>query len=101
MAEFSTGLNDCLQMSNNSIHPLPTPEDIFAKLNSSMIFSKLDLSDAHLQIKVVEKYSKFLTVNTHKIIYKYNKLPFGLKVAPAIFHQVIDTMLANCKVTIL
>ncbi|XP_036363453.1 uncharacterized protein K02A2.6-like [Octopus sinensis] len=81
-------------------YPLPSPEDSFAKLNGNKIFSKLDLSDASLQIKADEECSKFLTVNTPKGLYKYNRLPFGLKVTPAIFQQVVDAMLADCKFAI-
>ena len=56
------------------------------------IFSKLDLSGAYLQILVEEECSKLLTINTHKGLYKFNRFPFGIKVAPNIFQQIIDTM---------
>lgn len=46
---FSAGLNNCLKTCH---HPLLTPEDIFVKLSSRKIFSKLDLSDACSQSKV-------------------------------------------------
>lgn len=35
-------------------YPLPTAEEIFAKLNGGTVFSKIDLRDAYLQI-LVEK----------------------------------------------
>ena len=44
-ADFSTGLNDALQ---NHHYSLPSSEEIFNKLNSGKIFSKIDLSDAYL-----------------------------------------------------
>ncbi|XP_014771399.1 uncharacterized protein K02A2.6-like [Octopus bimaculoides] len=96
-ADFFTGLNKCLKMFN---YPLPTPEDIFAKLDSGKIFSKLDLSDAYLQIRVDHECSKYLTINTHKGLYKYNRLSFGLKVTLVIFQQIMDAKLANCEFTI-
>ncbi|XP_014779458.1 uncharacterized protein K02A2.6-like [Octopus bimaculoides] len=79
---------------------LPTPENILAKLNGGKIFSKLDVSDAYLQIKVNDEYSKYLTVNTHKGLYKYKRSPFGLKVAPVIFQQIMDAMLADSELAI-
>ena len=91
-SDFSTGLNDCLR---DNTYPLPSPEDIFVSLNGGKIFSKLDLSDAHLQVKVEEEYSKLLTINTHKGLYKFNRLPFGLKVSTSIFQQIMDTVLAG------
>ena len=91
-ADFSTGLNNCLR---DLTYPLPSPEDIFAILNGGKIFSKLDLSDAYLQMKVEEECSKLLTINTHKGLYKFYRLPFGLKVSPNIFQQIMVTMLAG------
>ncbi|XP_014774367.1 uncharacterized protein K02A2.6-like [Octopus bimaculoides] len=89
--DFSTGFEH---------HPLPTPEDIFTKLNGGKIFTKLGLSDAYSKIKVNDKCSKYLTINTHRGLYRYTQLPFGLKVAPVIFQQIMDTMLSDCEFTI-
>ena len=96
-ADFSTGLNDCLK---DHTYPLPSPEEIFAKLNGGKIFSKIDLSEAYLQVKVNEECSKILTINTHKGLFKFNRLPFGLKVAPSLFQQVMETMLAGLDFSI-
>lgn len=51
--------------------------------------------NAYLQIKVDEKCQKFLTVNTHKGLYKYKRLHFGIKLAPGIFQQIMNKMLAG------
>ena len=50
-ADFSTGLNDCLQLHQ---HPLPLPEDIFSTLIGGCIFLKLDLAEAYLQVEVAK-----------------------------------------------
>ncbi|XP_014782394.1 uncharacterized protein LOC106877872 [Octopus bimaculoides] len=71
-ADFSTGLNECLRQYN---YPLPNPEKI-SKLNGDKLFS-----------------GKLLTINTDKSLYKFNRLPFGIKVIPAIL-QVLNAMLA-------
>ena len=80
-ADFSTGQNDSLR---DHTYPLPSPEDI-CKFKLRKIFSKLDLSDAYLQVKVEEECSKLLAINKRKGLYKFNLLPFGLKVSPNIF----------------
>ena len=36
---------------------------------------------------------KLLCINTHRVLFKFERLPFGIKVAPAIFQEVMDTML--------
>ena len=91
-ADFSTGLNQALKDHN---YTLPSPEEIFDKLNGGKIFSKIDLSDAYLQIEVEENSSKLLCINTHRGLYKFNRLAFGVKVAPAIFQQAMDAMLGD------
>ena len=91
-ADFLTGQNDCLR---DHTYYLPSPEDVFASFNGGKIFSKLDLSDAYLQVKVEEECSKLLTINTHKGLHKFNRLSFGLKVSPRIFQRIMVTMLAG------
>ena len=90
--DFSTGLNDCLELHQ---YPLPHPDNIFATLNGGKYFSKIDFADAYLQVPVEEKSKPLLTINTHRGLYRYNRLPFGIKSAPGIFQQIIDVMLAD------
>ena len=92
LCRFSTGLNAALKDYH---YPLPTPEVVFNKLNGGVVFSKVDLSDAYLQIPVEVECSKLQCINTHRGIYKFERLAFGIKVAPAIFQQVMDTMLGG------
>ena len=42
-----------------------------------------------------EKSSKLLCINSHHGLFKFERLPFGDKVAPAIFQLVMDTMLSG------
>ena len=88
-ANYSTGPNDCLKTYK---YPLPSSEEIFTKRNGGKIFSKLDLLEAYLQIPLKEKYTNILTINTQNL-YKFNRLPFGIKVVPGIFQQIMDAML--------
>ncbi|XP_065086882.1 uncharacterized protein K02A2.6-like [Ochlerotatus camptorhynchus] len=97
--DYSTGLNDALQPHQ---YPLPFPQDIFAKLANFKIFSLIDLSDTYLQ--EMDKASRdLLTVNTHRGLYRYNRLPPGVKAevkaAPGAFQQLGDTILIGLKHT--
>ena len=96
-ADFSTGLNAALKDYN---YPLPSPSEVFTKLNGGVYFSKIDLSEAYLQIPMEENSSELLCINTHRGLYKFERLAFGVKVAPAIFQQVMDTMLGGLDFTI-
>lgn len=90
--DYATGLNDQLQSCH---HPLPTREEILAKLSGSKIFTKIDLSDAFLQILIHPDSRKLLTINTHKGLFQFNRLAPGVKPAPGIFQQIIDSILAD------
>ena len=59
-------------------YPLPTPEELFSTLVGGEVFSKLDLSQAYLQLPVDEDSKAYLAINTHKGLYFYNWLPFGV-----------------------
>ena len=96
-ADFSNGLIAALKDHH---YPLPSPEEVFTKLNGGKIFSKIDLSEAYLQIPIEEESSKLLCISTHKGLFKFNRLAFGIKFAPAIFQQIIDTMLSGLDFSI-
>ncbi|XP_055634157.1 uncharacterized protein K02A2.6-like [Toxorhynchites rutilus septentrionalis] len=90
--DYSTGLNNVLE---SDAHPLPHPDDVFADLAGCRYFSQLDLSDAYLQVEVEEESQKYLTINTHRGLFKYNRLPPGNKSAPGAFQRIIDSMVAG------
>ena len=52
-------------------YPLPLIEDLFAGLAGGKRFSKIDLSQAYLQMHVAEQSRKQMTINTHKGLYRY------------------------------
>ena len=89
-ADSSTGLNAVLRDYH---YPLPSPEEVFTKLKGGKIFSKVDVSDAYLQISVEENSLKLLCINTNRGVFKFKRLPFGITVALVIFQEVMDTML--------
>ncbi|KFD59761.1 hypothetical protein M514_28058 [Trichuris suis] len=95
--DFSTGLNNMLEQHQ---YPLPTPEDLFTVLNGGRLFTKLDFADAYLQVEVEDECKELLTINTYRGFYRYNRLPFGVKSAPGIFQQIMDTMIAGLNVTV-
>ncbi|EGT45081.1 hypothetical protein CAEBREN_16863 [Caenorhabditis brenneri] len=68
-ADFSTGLNDAIETNN---HPLPTAEEIFAKLNGGVYFSQIDLAEAYLQCEIDDDAKKLLVINTHRGLFCYN-----------------------------
>ena len=74
-------------------HPLPKPEDLFTSLSGGQQFSKLDLKHAYQQMMLDNDSRKYVTINTHKALYCYTRLPFGVASAPAIFQRAMDSIL--------
>ena len=72
---------------------MPTPEELFTKLNGGELFTMLDLSHAYQQVVLDQKCQPYVTTNTHLSLYRYTRLPFGMAAALAIFLQIIDKML--------
>ena len=73
--------------------PLPRIDDLFASLAGGKAFSKLDLAHAYQQLQLDEESKKLVTINTHKGWFRYNRLPFGVSAAPAIFQRTIEGIL--------
>ena len=58
-------------------------------------FLNIDLSNAYLQTPVEEESLELFCINTHWQLYKFEHLLFRVKFVPAIFQQVLDTMLSD------
>ena len=76
----------------SDIYPLPTAEDLFASLAGGKVFSKLDLTNTYQQLAVSEESREILTINTHKGLFTYNRLPFGISSAPAVFQRTLEEL---------
>lgn len=57
------------------------------------MFSKIILSNAYQQMELTPESQHLLTVNTHKGLYAYQRLTFGIASAPALFQSTMDEIL--------
>ena len=90
--DYSTGLNDALEPNK---FPLPTPDEIFANLAGKRVFSKIDLSDAFLQVELDDDAKRLLVVNTHLGLFQVNRMQPGVKTAPGQFQELMTKMLSG------
>ena len=65
--------------------PLPVVDDLLTALARGKVFTKLDMSNAYLQLPLDEASQQNVVINTHKGLFKYHHLPFRVSTAPAIF----------------
>ena len=83
------------QASKLDQYPIPKVEDLFSQLLGGKTFTKLDMSQAYQQLLLDKDSQNFVVVNTHKGLFKYKRLPFGVSSAPGIFQRVMDTILKD------
>ncbi|XP_044166137.1 uncharacterized protein K02A2.6-like [Acropora millepora] len=88
--DFKVTVNQVLDVDK---YPLPNPQDLLSALAGGKRFTKLDLKHAYQQLPLSEESKQFLTINTSKGLYQYQRLPFGVASAPAIFQSTMDTIL--------
>ena len=62
-------------------------------MSSGKYFSKLDLQDTYLQLPLDTASKQYVAINTHCGLLQYNRLPFGVASAPAIFQHHMETLL--------
>ena len=74
-------------------YPIPRIEHLFATLGGGTTFTKLDMSEAYQQIELEDSSRQCTVINTHKGLFQYNRLPFGISSAPAIFQRVMESLL--------
>ncbi|XP_018403549.1 PREDICTED: uncharacterized protein K02A2.6-like [Cyphomyrmex costatus] len=88
--DFKRTINDQLHVQQ---YPLARVDEILEKVSGGQTFTKLDGPDTFHQVEVEESCKKYLVINTHRGLYRYNVLPQGIASSPAIFQELMDQML--------
>ena len=90
--DYKLTLNQVAQVDT---YPLPLIQDIFASLANGKSFMKLDLTHAYQQLILDDNSRPYTTTNTHRGLFRYTRLPFGVSAAPAIFQRTMESLLAG------
>ncbi|KAJ8359206.1 hypothetical protein SKAU_G00157310 [Synaphobranchus kaupii] len=85
--DFKVTINPVLKAEQ---YPLPRIEDI---LSGGQQFTKVNLGEAYLQMEMQDDSKVFLTINTLKGLYHYNRLVFGVASASDIWQCAMDQVL--------
>ena len=75
-------------------YPLPNINDLLDRLRGAKIFSRLDLGQAYMQLRIRPEDQPKTAFKTHIGLYQYRVLPFGLCNAPSSFVRAMDAVLA-------
>ena len=78
-------------------HPIPTIDEVLQDLTNSTMFSKLDIKWAYHQIELDQESLEITTFVTHKGLYRYTRLLFGVSCAPEMYQTVMQNVLQECE----
>ena len=95
--DYKVTVNSALDVDR---YPLPRPADLMASLTGGQKFSKIDLTSAYQQMALEEESRQYVTINTHRGLYRFTRLPFGIASAPALFQKAMDSILQGVPNTI-
>ncbi len=73
--------------------PMPQVQDIFAELSGSQYFSKFDFCKGYWQVPMSDGDKDLTTFVTHRGLFRFNVMPFGLVNAPATFSRIMRKLL--------
>ena len=66
---------------------------MLASLAGGTTFLKLDLAHVYQQVVLCDESKDLVTINTHKGLYRVNRLPFGAASAPSMFQRIMESIL--------
>ncbi|XP_064486026.1 uncharacterized protein K02A2.6-like [Ornithodoros turicata] len=70
--------------------PLPTMDELLYQLAGAKVFSKLDLTAAYHQVVLAPESRDLTAFITHRGLYRYKRVCFGLASAPSAFQKMFD-----------
>lgn len=88
--DFKLTVNKASQLDR---YPIPKIEDLFAQMAGGQKYTKLDLNQAYQQMELEEESRRYVVINTHRGLFEYTRLPFGVSSAPGIFQRVMESIL--------
>ena len=77
--------------------PIPTIEEVLYDLNVVTVCSEIDLKRRFHQIELEEDSRAITKFITHRGLYRYCRLMFGITSAPEKYQKIISDLLAGCS----
>ena len=78
-------------------YPLPRMDECIDSLGDATVFTTLDCNSGYWQVEVAEEDRDKTTFASHCGLYRFIRMPFGLKNAPATFQRAVDIILSRVK----
>ena len=78
-------------------YPLPRIDDCLDSLVDAEMFTKLDRNAGYWQVPVAPQYRNKTTFTWYLGTFRYTRMPFGLRNAPATFQRALDIILSGVR----
>ncbi|PFX28322.1 Uncharacterized protein K02A2.6 [Stylophora pistillata] len=88
------GANSAIERERHSI---PTIKEVLYDLKGSTVFSKLDLKWSFHQVELDERSRDIITFVTHRGLYRYKRLMFGVTSVPEKYQKIVANVLHGCE----
>jgi len=82
-------------VTRKDAYPLPRIQDIFDQLSGAKIFTTLDLKSGYWQVRMDEASKAKTAISTHRGLFQFTRMQFGLTNAPAVFQRMMNAILAE------
>jgi hypothetical protein len=78
-------------------YAVPRMDDCIDSLGTAKYFSTLDANAGYWQIAVAPDDRNKTAFTSHRGLYRFKRLPFGLVTAPATFQRAVDVILSSVR----
>ena len=96
-ADYKGTINPIIE---NEEYPMPTADELFNKMQGGQKFTKIDLSNAYMQVELDEDSQKYCVINTCKGLRQPSRLLYGAKPASGMFQKLMESNLQNIPRTV-
>ncbi len=76
---------------------IPTLDDVLEKAGNATVLSKLDLAKGYYQVQMDDNSRDLTTFISPWGKFRFNRMPFGLRNAPATFQALMELVLKDCS----
>lgn len=88
--DYKVTLNNFLEVDR---YPIPRVNDLMNVFRGATLFCTLDLCQAYQQLLLSKESQKLTIITTHKGLYIFKRLPYGVVSAPGLLQWEMDKLL--------